>query len=127
MINRENHELDELILRLRDQYRELDSAISVASVTDDDSITAIGDQLKAIKATEQKLTPLREQVIASGAVIRDESRRASNETTDIIKGLMPKLGQLELETVTAAKRLSPRIQDGVRAIQMQAAYESKRT
>ncbi|NND98988.1 MAG: hypothetical protein HKN47_16860 [Pirellulaceae bacterium] len=114
----------ELTLQLQQQYQHLDRLLD--SITDASSaaIESIGPHMNEIKRTEAALGPLREQFHRTSEQMTPALKNATDETIDLVKGLMPKLAQLEKTTFESAQRLFPKIQESVRAVQMQNAYSS---
>ncbi|MFN3191413.1 MAG: hypothetical protein ACE361_12900 [Aureliella sp.] len=116
--------LEELTLMLRQQYRALDKIVDGMGEDGALSVEVMGQHLKAIKQTESLLAPIRQEFIASGETLDQLAQEATSETIELVKGLMPKLAQLEKVTAESAKRLFPKIQENVRAVQMQNAYQA---
>ncbi len=119
-------ELEELAVRLKRQYQELDRIVEAMSDSSQDSIDAISEQLSTIKQTEAALRPIREEFRSTGDALPAHLQETTSETIEILKGLLPKLGQLEKTTLDSAKRLFPKIQESVRAVKMQSAYGANR-
>ena len=115
-----------LTLRLQEQYQTLDRLVDSMNQSSDVSIEPMSEQVKAIKETEDQLRPLREMFRASGHELPPELNKPNNETIELLKGLMPKLAQLEKSTLESTQRLFPKIQQSVRAVQMQNAYGASR-
>ncbi|MEM8733680.1 MAG: hypothetical protein AAGG44_05645 [Planctomycetota bacterium] len=116
--------LEELTLMLRQQYRALDKIVDGMGEDGALSVDVMGQHLKAIKQTESLLAPIRQEFIESGERLDQLAQEATEETIELVKGLMPKLAQLEKATAESAKRLFPKIQENVRAVQMQNAYQA---
>ena len=111
-----------LTLQLKQQYEDLDRIIDSLNGGAVDSTDAIGEQLRLIKQTELQLLPLREEFRRTHTKLPGYLKEPTDATIDLVKGLMPKLAQLEKATMESAKRLLPKIQESVRAVQMQKAY-----
>ena len=114
--------LVQLTLQLRQQYQTLDSMVDSMNRTSEVEIEPITQQLTAIQATEEALRPMRETFRKEHDRLPPELEEPNNQTIELLKGLMPKLAQLEKATLDSAKRLFPKIQESVRAVQMQNAY-----
>lgn len=126
MMDNSENPLLALTLQLKQQYQALDSIVDSFSHDTDQSMNSISDQLKLIKQTEETLRPLREEFRAANATVPAVLQIPTEQTIELVKGLMPKLAQLEKQTLDSAKRLFPKIQESVRAVQMQNAYRAGR-
>ncbi len=126
MLNTENDPLVMLTLKLREQYQALDSIVEAMNHDSDQSIDLISEQLKVIKKTETMLRPLREEFRRTNTKLPPHLQEPTDQTIELVKGLMPKLAQLEKTTLDSAQRLFPKIQESVRAVQMQNAYQASR-
>ncbi|QDT11876.1 hypothetical protein [Planctomycetes bacterium K23_9] len=115
-------QLHKLTLQLLQQYKLLDQVVDALNEGPAESIDDINEQMLAIKETEKSLLPLREVFRQTNDSLPDELRNPTDETIELVKGLMPKLAQLEKTTLESANRLFPKIQESVRAVQMQNAY-----
>ncbi len=122
--DKESDLLTELTEQLKQQYQCLDRIVDSMDVHSEPTNEGISEQLKAIKQTESLLVPLREEFRRSGRQLPAHLQQATDETIELIKGLMPKLAQLEKATLESAKRLFPKIQQSVRAVQMRDAYRT---
>jgi hypothetical protein len=108
--------------RLQQQYAELDAIVDALVRHGGQDMDAINVRITAIKQTEELLRPLRDHFCQSKESMPAAVQESTQATIDIIKGLMPKLAQLEKDTAAAAQRLYPKVQQSVRAVQMQTAY-----
>lgn len=126
MLNTENDPLTTLTLKLKQQYQALDSIVESMNRDSTQSIDLISEQLKVIKETETMLRPLREEFRRTNTKLPPHLQVPTDETIELVKGLMPKLAQLEKATLDSAQRLFPKIQESVRAVQMQNAYQAGR-
>ena len=126
MLNTENDPLGTLTLKLKQQYQALDSIVESMNRDSSQSIDLISEQLKVIKETETMLRPLREEFRRTNTKLPPHLQVPTDETIELVKGLMPKLAQLEKSTLDSAQRLFPKIQESVRAVQMQNAYQAGR-
>ena len=124
MSSNEKHSLLELTQLLRKQYGDLDAIIDAATNGSTESLQAISQQMKSIKQTETLLLPLREEYRRSNADLPAALKIPTDETIELLKNIMPKLAQLEKETIDSSQRLFPRITESVRAVQMQNAYQT---
>ncbi len=124
MSSNETHSLLELTQLLRKQYGDLDAIIDAATTGSTESLQAISQQMKSIKQTETLLLPLREEYRRSKADLPAALKIPTDETIELLKNIMPKLAQLEKETIDSSQRLFPRITESVRAVQMQNAYQT---
>ena len=115
----------ELTVRLRNLYQELDETVDSMHVGSVESLELIGKKMKAIQDTESQLGPLRESFQQTSAVMPSSLREPTNQTIDLLKGLLPKLAQLEKATIDSFERLFPKIQESVRAVKMQNAYSQQ--
>lgn len=124
MPSQNSAKLEELTLMLRTQYRALDKIVDGMGENGDVSVDVMGQHLKAIKKTEALLGPIRQEFLDTGERLDTIAQEATEETIGLVQGLMPKLAQLEKATAESAKRLVPKIQESVRAVQMQNAYQA---
>jgi DNA repair exonuclease SbcCD ATPase subunit len=122
MSNNIAESLGSLMNQLLQQYQSLDATIDVMVKTESTSMEGVTSRIAEIKRTEQSLAPLREQYRREFETLSDDLRRVTDQTIELVTGLMPKLAQLEKATVESANRLFPKIQESVRAVQMQSAY-----
>lgn len=126
MSNINSDPLISLTVQLKKQYEELDQIVNSLNARPVDCTDAISEQLKQIKRTEAQLLPLREEFRGSHAQLPPSLQEPMDATIDLVKGLMPKLAQLEKATLDSAQKLFPKIQESVRAVQMQNAYRAGR-
>jgi MinD-like ATPase involved in chromosome partitioning or flagellar assembly len=124
MPSNDNHSLLELTQRLQQQYEELNAIIDAATTDSPESLQAISEQMQHIKQTEMLLVPLRQEHRRSNADLPAALKKPTDETIELLKSIMPKLAQLEKETIDSSQRLFPRIKESVRAVQMQNAYQT---
>lgn len=124
MSNTDHNPLLQLTLRLRQQYRDLDRVLDAMNAGSDLMIESISEHMKSIRETEARLHPLREQQRRINAQLPAELQQPTDETIELLKGIMPKLAQLEKATIDSSQRLFPKIQQSVRAVQMQNAYQN---
>ncbi|MEL6108566.1 MAG: hypothetical protein AAFU85_21380 [Planctomycetota bacterium] len=122
MSSQPNNALLELTVELRDLYRELDATVDSMQVGSVEALDQIGDKMKLIQATESRLGPLREVFQQTNSTLPGALREPTDQTIDLLKGLLPKLAQLEKATIDSFQRLFPKIQESVRAVKMQNAY-----
>lgn len=116
--------LAQLAQRLKQQYQALDDAIDAMNQAGEVAVETISDQLTSIRQTESMLKPLRDACLQTHEQLPPEIRTPTNETIELLRGLMPKLAQLEKTTLQSAQQLLPKIQQSVRAVQMQTAYRA---
>jgi len=107
---------------LLQQYQSLNATVDSLNDGPVDSVDEISVQIAAIKKTEEQLLPLREAFRETHPTLPSELKIPTDQTIELVKGLMPKLAQLEKATLESANRLYPKIQESVRAVQMQNAY-----
>ncbi|TWU02159.1 hypothetical protein [Stieleria varia] len=117
--------LIELTCQLRNQYQELNEIVDQMLQESHFTVDQLSERIKGIKELESRLAPLRDDFRASNSVAPSVIRDPTDETIELVKNLLPKLAQLEKSTVEAANRLFPKIQESVRAVQMQRAYGSR--
>ncbi|MEO1530036.1 MAG: hypothetical protein AAFX06_31875 [Planctomycetota bacterium] len=117
-----NTSLLELTVQLRNLYRELDQSVDSMQVGSVESLGHIGDKMRLIQEVEHQLGPLREAYQQTNSKLPQSLREPTDQTVDLLKGLLPKLAQLEKATVDSFQRLFPKIQESVRAVKMQNAY-----
>ena len=122
MSSQPRNALLELTVELRDLYRELDDAVNSMQVGSVEALDQIGDKMKLIQETEGRLGPLREAFQQTNSALPSTLREPTDQTIDLLKGLLPKLAQLEKATIDSFQRLFPKIQESVRAVKMQNAY-----
>jgi predicted nucleic acid-binding Zn-ribbon protein len=108
--------------QLLQQYQSLDATIDTLGQSESPSMDDVTSKIAEIKQIEQSLAPIREQYRSEFETLSDDLRRVTDQTIELVTGLMPKLAQLEKATVESANRLFPKIQESVRAVQMQSAY-----
>ncbi len=114
--------LGSLMDQLLQQYQSLDATIDTLGQSESPSMDDVTSKIAEIKQIEQSLAPIREQYRSEFETLSDDLRRVTDQTIELVTGLMPKLAQLEKATVESANRLFPKIQESVRAVQMQSAY-----
>lgn len=124
MSNTDHNPLLQLTLLLRQQYQDLDRVLDAMNAGSDLMIESISEHMKSIRETEAKLHPLREQQRRINTQLPAELKQPTDETIELLKGIMPKLAQLEKTTIDSSQRLFPKIQQSVRAVQMQNAYQT---
>ncbi|MEO1616787.1 MAG: hypothetical protein AAFV88_13095 [Planctomycetota bacterium] len=117
------NELLEQTKTLKRQYEELAELIESFREESHREVDPMNDLMKRIKQTEASLKPLRESFLASGQKVTGTLKEVTDETIEIVKSLMPMLGDLEKSSVDSLRRLFPKIQGSVRAVQMQNAYK----
>lgn len=122
MSSQPRNALLELTVELRDLYRELDDTVNSMQVGSVEALDQIGDKMKSIQETESRLGPLREAFQQTNSAFPSTLREPTDQTIDLLKGLLPKLAQLEKATIDSFQRLFPKIQESVRAVKMQNAY-----
>ncbi len=122
MSNEIDANLMELTVQLRDRYQELNELVDTMIQSSDFSVDRLGGRMNDIRELEESLAPLRETFRQANETVPAALREPTGETIELVKGLLPKLAQLEKSTMEAADRLFPKIQASVRAVQMQRAY-----
>lgn len=108
---------------LKQQYERLCEIVESISRENARDVEPISTQMKLIKDTEGSLRPLRERFASSQSQPSHQLQQLTDETIEIVKTLMPKLAALEKASVESLRRLFPKIQGSVRAVQMQNAYK----
>lgn len=119
-------ELFGLTNQLKAQYEQLASLIESLHDENGRDVAPMNDQMQRIKQTEATLKPLRDEFLAKGNVVDGPLKKVNDETIEIVISLMPMLAELEKSSVESLRRLFPKIQGSVRAIQMQNAYQHHR-
>ena len=115
--------LIDLTSKLKQQYETLDQIIAGLESDSTMSIEAISEKMKEIKQTENMLQPLRASYRDHHDENEGQLKAITDETIEVVKNLMPKLASLEKASVDSLRRLFPKIQGSVRAVQMQNAYK----
>lgn len=115
--------LMELTLQLKQQYEQLSEIVATIARENGRDVDPISGQMKLIKETESRLRPLREAFSESQRTPSPELQQITADTIDLVKTLMPQLAALEKASVESLRRLFPKIQGSVRAVQMQNAYK----
>ncbi len=110
-------------LLLKQQYEKLAEIVETMRQEQSRDVEPISEQMKCIKDTESRLRPMRESFTRSGKQASKELQRATEATIGLVETLMPKLSELEKASVDSLRRLFPKIQGSVRAVQMQNAYK----
>lgn len=118
----EEQTLIDYTVQLKQQYEQLCGIVDSLDNESNRTVEAISDQMKQIKRTEDLLGPLREAYRESNQSVGAELQSITDETIEVVKALMPKLASLEKASVDSLRRLFPKIQGSVRAVQMQNAY-----
>jgi len=108
---------------LKQQYTKLSEIVESVGRDNGRDIEPISTQMKYIKETESRLSPLRHAFSQSQCKASSELQQVTDETIELVKTLMPKLAELEKASVDSLRRLFPKIQGSVRAVQMQNAYK----
>ena len=111
--------------QLRDEYASLNLIIGEMESDGSPTVEPISEQMQKIKATESDLAPIREAYMKRRDHASAEIQAVTDETIEFVKSLMPKLANLEKASVESLRRLFPKIQGSVRAVQMQNAYSSQ--
>ncbi len=110
-------------LLLKQQYEKLAEIIDMMRRDHSRDIEPISEQMRCIKETESRLRPARESFTRSGLQASKELQQATEATIELVETLMPRLAELEKASVDSLRRLFPKIQGSVRAVQMQNAYK----
>ena len=110
---------------LRDEYATLNRIIGQMESDGSPSVEPIREQMQKIKDTESELAPIREAYMKSRDHASADIQAVTDETIELVKSLMPKLANMEKASVESLRRLFPKIQGSVRAVQMQNAYGSQ--
>jgi hypothetical protein len=110
-------------LLLKQQYEQLAEIVETMRQEQSRNVEPISGQMKCIKETESRLRPMREAFTRSGKQASKELKQATEATIRLVETLMPKLAELEKASVDSLRRLFPKIQGSVRAVQMQNAYK----
>ncbi|WP_182868225.1 hypothetical protein [Stieleria mannarensis] len=118
----EEQTLIEYTVRLKQQYERLNEIVDTVGREPGGGVETIGEQMKEIKQTEDVLRPLRQRYQEQHEHASGQIKNLTDETIDVVKSLMPKLAGLEKASVDSLRRLFPKIQGSVRAVQMQNAY-----
>lgn len=124
MATSEPRRLWELTVELLELYRELDQALDSLIEKQSPNVDSILSQMERIKRVESELVPLRNGLEQAGFQAADEFNQSLDQTIEIIQVVMPKLARLEQLARSSAERLQPKVAMGVRARQMQNAYQS---
>jgi hypothetical protein len=111
---------------LKQQYEELERIVEAIQNESGVGIERIGEQMTEIKQTEQVLRPLREAYLQHHQRPSEPLRALTDETIELVQGLMPKLAELERASADSLRRLFPKIQGSVRGVQMRQAYQANR-
>ena len=114
--------LADYTVELKTHYERLDQIVDQFADDSHGAVEPIREQMVLVKQTEEKLRPLREAYLSSDREPSKKVTALTDETIELVKALMPKLAQMEKTSVESLRRLFPRIQGSVRAIQMQNAY-----
>ena len=114
--------LIDLTIELKRQYEALSEIIDAIEREPGRGIEAISQQMKQIKLIEDRLGPLRELYQRDNEHTSGQVKVVTDDTIEAVKTLMPKLAGLEKASVDSLRRLFPKIQGSVRAVQMQNAY-----
>lgn len=125
MSNPNFDEMLDLAFQLKKQYENLNEIIDHKLESGDCSIEQISEQINGIRATEDALRPMREDLRDRKAKSPDDLQAVTNDTIELMESIMPKLGVLEKETLESAKRLYPEVEQSVRVVQMQQAYGAR--
>ncbi len=123
---RDEQRLIDLTIELKDQYEHLCEIVQSIEHDGGGTVDVISQQMKKIKETEAALQPLRRAYQDSGDSASPRVQEVTDETIEVVKMLMPKLANLEKASVESLRRLFPKIQGSVRAVQMQNAYNGNR-
>ena len=119
---RDEQMLLDYTVQLKKQYESLNDIVDALENDSNRNVDTISDQMKQIKHTEDRLRPLREAYQQTHEHADGEIQAVTNQTIEVVKSLMPKLASLEKSSVESLRRLFPKIQGSVRAVQMQNAY-----
>lgn len=111
--------------QLRDEYATLNRIIGQMETDGSAAVEPISEQMQKIKDTESELAPIRESYMKSRDHASTDIQAVTDETIELVKSLMPKLANMEKASVESLRRLFPKIQGSVRAVQMQNAYGSQ--
>ncbi|QDV81912.1 hypothetical protein [Planctomycetes bacterium TBK1r] len=122
MLAHEEQTLIDYTIKLKQQYQSLSEIVDAIEREPGRGVEAINEQMKQIKQTEDLLRPLRERYQEEHEHASGQIKALTDETIDVVKSLMPKLAGLEKASVDSLRRLFPKIQGSVRAVQMQNAY-----
>jgi predicted nuclease with TOPRIM domain len=126
MLNAEEQMLLEYTIELKQQYERLSEIVDSLERESSRTIDPISKQMKRIKRIESSLAPLRDSYLRRHDHASGEIAKVTDETIELVKTLMPKLASLEKASVDSLRRLFPKIQGSVRAVQMQNAYRGNR-
>ncbi|MCA9137418.1 MAG: hypothetical protein KDB00_11685 [Planctomycetales bacterium] len=118
----EEQTLIDLTTQLKQQYEQLCNIVDALDNDSNRNIDAISEQMKPIKRIEELLRPLRDAYRENGDDVGAELQAITDQTIEVVKTLMPKLASLEKASAESLRRLFPKIQGSVRAVQMQNAY-----
>ena len=119
--------LHENTLRLRNLYRDLDSVAGELLRNPDQTVGGmdqVRDKMDEIRATEAVLRPIRAEHLEEHGKMPADLQAPTDETIGLLESLMSKITELEGRAQEQSHKLRPKIQEGVRAVQMQNAYES---
>lgn len=119
----EEQMLIDYTMQLKQQYLDLSRIVESIEGDSSQSVESISDQMNLIKQTESLLGPLREAYQRKNEHASGRVQEVTDETIEVVKSLMPKLANLEKASVDSLRRLFPKIQGSVRAVQMQNAYK----
>ena len=122
MLAHEQQTLIDYTIQLKQQYECLSEIVDAIEREPGRGVESINEQMKQIKQTEDLLRPLRQRYQDEHEQASGQIKTLTDETIDVVKSLMPKLAGLEKASVDSLRRLFPKIQGSVRAVQMQNAY-----
>ena len=122
MSTAEEQTIFDYTVKLKQQYERLSEIVETLDKEPHRTVDSISDQMKQIKQTEDLLGPLREAYRERHEHTGEHIQAITDETIEVVKALMPKLANLEKASVDSLRRLFPKIQGSVRAVQMQNAY-----
>lgn len=126
MLNAEEQTLLDYTIELKQQYQRLSEIVDSLEKESSRTVDPISEQMKRIKRIESSLGPLRDSYLRQHDHASGEIAKVTDETIELVKTLMPKLASLEKASVDSLRRLFPKIQGSVRAVQMQNAYRGNR-
>lgn len=123
--------IEQLAGQLLGSYQQVDDIVGMIEAAESNLdrkslMEKLSVRLAEVKSVESEMTPLRESIQEQGQSLEPQTRAAIDQTVELVRQLLPRLGRLEQETVEQRSQLAPQIHQGVRAIQMQSAYTRNR-
>ena len=122
-----NEQFHKLVTKLLAAYKVVRHRVDTIDLIDGiyekaDHLVELNNDLTNIKKLEIQISPIRDEMKSNGESLETETRKIVDETIEIVSALVPRLGLLEELARNERENLSPQIHQGVRAMQMQAAY-----